>query len=76
MLSNRLFQKQWFLKVEDISKRAMKVVEEGQIKFYPKSWEKPYLLWLENPQGTVALAGRYGGAQDSCLLLQGRRKQV
>ncbi|MCB4792689.1 MAG: valine--tRNA ligase [Elusimicrobia bacterium] len=43
-----LVSEQWFLKVEDISKRAMEVVEEGKIKFYPKSWEKPYLSWLEN----------------------------
>jgi valyl-tRNA synthetase len=43
-----LVSEQWFLKVDTLSKRAIKVVEEGKIKFYPKSWEKPYLTWLEN----------------------------
>jgi len=43
-----LISEQWFLKVEDMSKRAMKAVTDGKLKFYPASWEKPYLLWLEN----------------------------
>ncbi|MHB9155370.1 MAG: valine--tRNA ligase [Endomicrobiales bacterium] len=43
-----LTSEQWFLKVGDMSRRAMKVVEEGKIEFYPESWKKPYLLWLEN----------------------------
>jgi valyl-tRNA synthetase len=43
-----LVSEQWFLKVEEMSRRAMKVVEEGKVKFYPDSWVKPYLLWLEN----------------------------
>ncbi len=43
-----LVSEQWFLKVEEMSKRAMQVVEEGKLKFYPASWAKPYLLWLEN----------------------------
>lgn len=43
-----LSSEQWFLKVEDMSKKAMAVVEQGKIKFYPQSWTKPYLLWLEN----------------------------
>jgi valyl-tRNA synthetase len=36
------------MKVEAMSRRAMKVVEEGKLKFYPQSWTKPYLMWLEN----------------------------
>ena len=43
-----LLSEQWFMKVEAMSKRAMKVVEEGKVKFYPESWAKPYLMWLEN----------------------------
>ena len=41
------------MKVEAMSRRAMKVVEEGKLKFYPQSWTKPYLLWLEIPEGLV-----------------------
>lgn len=43
-----LASEQWFLKVEEMSRRARKVVEEGKLKFYPESWAKPYVLWLEN----------------------------
>jgi valyl-tRNA synthetase len=43
-----LMSEQWFLKVEEMSKRARQVVEEGKITFYPESWKRPYLLWLEN----------------------------
>ena len=43
-----LVSEQWFLKVEEMSRRARTVVEEGKLKFYPQSWSKPYLLWLEN----------------------------
>jgi valyl-tRNA synthetase len=39
---------QWFLKVEEMSRRARQVVEDGKITFYPESWKRPYLLWLEN----------------------------
>lgn len=43
-----LLSEQWFLKVDKMSKKAMKVVEDGKVKFYPESWVKPYLLWLDN----------------------------
>ena len=39
---------QWFLKVKDMSRRAIEVVKNGQIKFYPSSWAKPYCDWLQN----------------------------
>jgi valyl-tRNA synthetase len=43
-----LESEQWFLKVDKMSKRAADAVREGKIKFYPESWAKPYLLWLDN----------------------------
>jgi len=39
---------QWFLKMEDLAKIAMKVVKEGKIKFIPKNFEKIYFDWLKN----------------------------
>ncbi|MDR1952724.1 MAG: valine--tRNA ligase [Elusimicrobiota bacterium] len=39
---------QWFLNVDDMSKRAVKAAKNKETKFYPQSWEKPYTLWLEN----------------------------
>jgi len=42
------FSKQWFLKMEDMAKEAIKVVKEGQVKLIPFFWEKTYMEWLEN----------------------------
>jgi valyl-tRNA synthetase len=39
---------QWFLKMEKLAKIAIKAVEKGDVKFYPKRWEKIYLDWLKN----------------------------
>ena len=38
---------QWFLKYPKIAE-AKKAVESGQIKFWPKRWEKTYTHWLDN----------------------------
>jgi valyl-tRNA synthetase len=43
-----LVSEQWFLKVEEMSKRAMKAGEDDRVRFYPESWKKPYVAWLEN----------------------------
>lgn len=39
---------QWFIKMEDLPKKAIKVVKEGTVKIYPKNWESTYFRWLEN----------------------------
>ena len=40
--------KQWFLKMEELSKPALKAVNQGEIKFHPERWTKTYNHWLEN----------------------------
>ncbi|MCK4311819.1 MAG: valine--tRNA ligase [Candidatus Cloacimonetes bacterium] len=39
---------QWFVKMKPLSKKAIKVVKEGKIKFHPQRWLKVYLHWMEN----------------------------
>ncbi len=40
---------QWFVKVKPLADRALKVVEEGEIKFHPhERWFKTYKHWMEN----------------------------
>jgi valyl-tRNA synthetase len=39
---------QWFLKMNNLAKMAMKVVRERKIKFIPKNFEKIYFDWLKN----------------------------
>ena len=33
---------QWFVKTEKLAKDAIRVVEEDEVKFIPKNWEKTY----------------------------------
>jgi valyl-tRNA synthetase len=43
-----LLMDQWFLKVESLAKRAIDVIEAGEIKFYPKSKGKLTAQYLKN----------------------------
>jgi len=43
-----LISKQWFLRMAELAKPAIEVVEKGEVKFVPKRWEKVYLDWLYN----------------------------
>jgi valyl-tRNA synthetase len=39
---------QWFIKIKPLAEAAIKVVEEGHIKFIPDRWTKVYLQWMTN----------------------------
>ncbi len=39
---------QWFLKMDELTKIAIRAVKSGEIKFIPKRWEKIYFDWLKN----------------------------
>ena len=41
------FSDQWFVKMKDLSIKALEAVMSGRIKFLPKRWEKVYFNWLE-----------------------------
>lgn len=40
--------RQWFIKMKDLAKEAIKAVKRGEIKFTPPYWKKSYFNWLEN----------------------------
>ncbi len=42
-----LVSDQWFLKVEEMAKKAHSATKNGTVKIFPDSWNKPYLQWLE-----------------------------
>jgi len=42
--------RQWFVKMKPLAQRAIKVVEEDKVKFYPQRWKKVYLNWMYNIQ--------------------------
>ena len=39
---------QWFVKMEQLAKEAIRVVEEGEVKFVPERFSKTYLNWMYN----------------------------
>ncbi len=41
---------QWFVKMKELALPAIEAVKKGEVKFYPKRFEKFYLNWLENIQ--------------------------
>jgi valyl-tRNA synthetase len=43
-----MISEQWFIKMKDLAKPAIKVVEDGRISFVPERWKKVYLDWMEN----------------------------
>ncbi len=45
-----LVSKQWFVKMDDMAADAVKVVENDETKFFPKSWENTYFSYLRNPR--------------------------
>lgn len=39
---------QWFMRMDELVKPAIKSVEEGKIKFHPDRWTKVYFHWMYN----------------------------
>ncbi|MBR3827710.1 MAG: valine--tRNA ligase [Bacteroidales bacterium] len=39
---------QWFVKMSEIAKKALEVVENGKIQFHPEKFKNSYRHWLEN----------------------------
>jgi len=43
-----LISAQWFVKMEPLAKEALRVVNDGTIKFVPERFAKIYVNWMEN----------------------------
>ncbi|MBI5937454.1 MAG: valine--tRNA ligase, partial [Betaproteobacteria bacterium] len=41
---------QWFMSMEGLAKRALSVVDSGELRFVPENWTTTYRQWLENIQ--------------------------
>ena len=39
---------QWFVKMKPLAETALKVVDDGMIRFYPDRWTKVYQHWMTN----------------------------
>ena len=45
-----LMTDQWFVDTPKLAKEAIRVVEDGEMEFVPKSYEKTYFEWMRNIQ--------------------------
>ncbi len=43
-----IISKQWFVNMSEIAKAAVKCVEEGEVTFVPKRFDKIYFNWMNN----------------------------
>ena len=43
-----LASQQWFVKMQPLAGPAIRVVEEGRVKFHPERWNRVYLEWMRN----------------------------
>ena len=41
---------QWFVKMADLAQPAAEAARNGDLHFYPDTWKKTYLYWLDNIQ--------------------------
>lgn len=41
---------QWFVKMDDLARNALKAVENDEVKFHPANWKGPLTNWLKNIQ--------------------------
>ena len=45
-----MLSEQWFMHMEGLAQPAIAAVQEGRVRFHPKSWENTYFHWMENIQ--------------------------
>ena len=43
-----MVKKQWFVKMDELSKPAIEAVKNGDLRFVPEHFDRTYLHWLEN----------------------------
>jgi valyl-tRNA synthetase len=41
---------QWFVKMDELAKKALQAGKAGKVKFHPKRWEQVYYAWLKEPR--------------------------
>ena len=41
---------QWFVRMDDMGRRGMELVEDGSVRFVPPNWINTYRHWMENIQ--------------------------
>ena len=64
---------QWFLKMEDISKPALDVVLDGEVKFFPEKFINTYRHWMENVRDWCLSRQLWWGHQIPAFYIRGNQ---
>ena len=67
---------QWFLKMEDLSKPALKNVMNDTIKFYPSKFKNTYSYWMENIKDWCVSRQLWWGQQIPAYYYEGNKYVV
>ena len=59
---------QWFMKMEDLAKPAINVINENKINFYPNHWKKTYNHWMSNIKDWCISRQLWWGTSNSCVV--------
>ena len=43
-----LLTEQWFVNAKQLSKKPIKIVNEGKTSLFPNNWTKTFYLWMKN----------------------------
>ena len=62
-----MIKPQWFVKMDEMAKAAIKALDDGDLKFVPSRFDKTYLHWLEISV-TGVFPDSYGGDTESRLI--------
>ena len=68
-----LISAQWFVKMEPLAKEALRVVNEGEVKFVPEHFSKTYTNWMENCHDWCISRQLWWGHQIPAWYLRGLR---
>ena len=58
-----LISDQWYVKIQPLAEPAIKAVENGDIEFFPKSYENNYFVWMRDIQDWCISRQQWWGHQ-------------
>ena len=63
-----LLTEQWFVDAKKLSKKPIKIVNEGKTSFFPNNWTKTFFQWMKEYRTMVYISSDLVGTQNSSLV--------